>query len=105
MSRRLAAAQALLIGAALVVGPAGAAETPRPPAKPDLAGVAFSKPEPARAYGVLDVSVNRRLAGALTGSAGFLCGLKPDVGKSGAAASLGEDPHGQFVGAKLALRF
>jgi hypothetical protein len=41
----------------------------------------------------------------LSGSIGFLCGLQPGHGDSGAAAAYGVDPHGRFVGAKLSIAF
>jgi hypothetical protein len=41
----------------------------------------------------------------LSGSVGFLCGLQPGHGDSGAAAAYGVDPHGRFVGAKLSIAF
>ena len=41
----------------------------------------------------------------LSGSVGFLCGLKPSAGASGAAAAYGTDPHGRFLGAKFSIAF
>jgi hypothetical protein len=41
----------------------------------------------------------------LTGSVGFLCGLKPSAPGGGAAAAYGTDPHGRFVGAKFSIAF
>lgn len=41
----------------------------------------------------------------LTGSLGFLCGLKPSAATSGAAAAYGTDPHGRFLGAKFSIAF
>jgi hypothetical protein len=41
----------------------------------------------------------------LTGSLGFLCGLKPSAATSGGAAAYGTDPHGRFVGAKFSIAF
>jgi hypothetical protein len=40
----------------------------------------------------------------LTGSVGFLCGLKPSA-VGGGAAAYGSDPHGRFVGAKFSIAF
>jgi hypothetical protein len=41
----------------------------------------------------------------VTGSVGFLCGLKPGHNETGGAAAYGVDPHGRFVGAKLSIAF
>jgi hypothetical protein len=40
---------------------------------------------------------------AVTGSAGFLCGLQPKAMTDGAAAAYGVDPHGRFLGVKLTM--
>jgi hypothetical protein len=59
-----------------------------------------------RRAGIARTSVDRRLAGDdLLGSFGFLCGLQPGAGRSGAAAARGVDPTGRFLGAKLSLAF
>jgi hypothetical protein len=52
-------------------------------------------------------AVDRRFGarGDLSGSVGFLCGLQPGHGDSGAAAAYGVDPHGRFVGAKFSIAF
>ena len=41
----------------------------------------------------------------LTGAFGFLCGRQPGHDTGGVAAAYGDDPHGRFVGAKLAIAF
>lgn len=104
----------LALGAAL----AGAAASAQPldlvgpPARLDLTSPKTSfavRYEPAgepRIRGVAKTSVERRLAeDGLTGSLGFMCGLKPGAEKSGAAAMRGHDPTGRFVGARLSLAF
>ena len=60
----------------------------------------------SRIRGVAKTSVERRLAeDGLTGSLGFMCGLKPGAEERGAAAMRGYDPTGRFVGARLSLAF
>lgn len=58
---------------------------------------------PVRIPGVAKTAVDRT-SGDLTGSLGFLCGLKSSADKTG-AASYGYDQMGRFVGAKLSLAF
>jgi hypothetical protein len=52
-------------------------------------------------------ALDHRFAGRqdVTGSVGFLCGLKPGHNDGGGAAAYGVDPHGRFVGAKLSFAF
>jgi hypothetical protein len=54
--------------------------------------------------GVARTSVERR-AGGVTGSAGVLCGLQPNMDNSGVGTARGYDNEGRFVGAKLAFSF
>jgi hypothetical protein len=58
-----------------------------------------------RMDGIATTSVSRQVATNATGFAGFICGLQPAVGHSGASAAYGDDPHGRFVGAKLSVSF
>lgn len=59
-----------------------------------------------RIRGVARTAIDRRLDGDdVLGSVGFMCGLKPGVEKSGAAAAHGYDPTGRFVGARLKFAF
>jgi hypothetical protein len=58
-----------------------------------------------RAMGAAQTSVERAVGGASTASFGFLCGLYPGQNLGGVHAARGYDPHGKFMGAKLALAF
>lgn len=62
-----------------------------------------------RAAGLARTAIDRRFSDsddkAVTGSLGFLCGLQPNPADKGAPAAYGVDPHGRFVGAKLAFAF
>ena len=51
-------------------------------------------------------SIDRKLSSdRVTGSAGFLCGLQPNMDGSGSSKAAGYDPHGRFIGAKLSFAF
>ena len=54
--------------------------------------------------GIARTSVERRTDEA-TAALGFLCGIQPGEGRTGAAAARGYDPHGRFLGAKLSFAF
>jgi hypothetical protein len=54
--------------------------------------------------GVARTSVERS-EGGITGSAGVLCGLKPNADASTIGTARGYDSDGRFVGAKLAFSF
>lgn len=58
-----------------------------------------------RLDGIATTSVSRQVGSNATGFAGFICGLQPALGHSGASAAYGDDPHGRFVGAKLSVSF
>jgi hypothetical protein len=106
-------------GLALAVAGAAAAdplrEAVRPGAKPsaeaarDLAAAAFAplpEAERLRRAGIAKTSLDYAgPADGVTGSLGFLCGLKPGAERTGAATARGYDPHGRFVGAKLSFAF
>ncbi|MEW5685407.1 MAG: hypothetical protein AB1942_10845 [Pseudomonadota bacterium] len=106
----------ILLSALAVAGTAQAAEPVMLP-KPAAAGLNLSSPSadfavrysraPAeRIPGVARTAIDRRLDGEdVTGSLGFMCGLKPGADKFGAAAARGWDPTGRFVGARLSVAF
>lgn len=61
--------------------------------------------KPVRIRGVAQTAVDAPLGEDVTGSMGFMCGLKPGAEKYGAAAARGYDDTGRFVGAKLRVAF
>jgi hypothetical protein len=63
--------------------------------------------KPVRLRGVAQTSVDARLSDGddVTGSLGFMCGLKPGAERYGVAAARGYDETGRFVGAKLRVAF
>jgi hypothetical protein len=59
-----------------------------------------------RRAGIARTAIDARLSDDdVTGALGFLCGIQPGAGRTGAAAARGVDPTGRFVGAKLSLAF
>lgn len=111
MSAKIAAF-ALSLALSAAAASAQPLESAAAPARLDLTSPSTSfavryepRSEP-RIRGVAKTAVERRLAeDGLTGSLGFMCGLKPGAEKSGAAAMRGHDPSGRFVGARLSLAF
>ncbi|PZQ64677.1 MAG: hypothetical protein DI570_04405 [Phenylobacterium zucineum] len=107
---------AVLIGMLLSAGVAHAAEPvtlPKPPAaalnlstpSADFA-VRYAQAPPGRTPGIARTAIDRRLDGDdVTGSLGFMCGLKPGADRFGVAAARGWDPTGRFVGARLSVAF
>jgi hypothetical protein len=79
-------------------------------ARPDLAkpiaafDLRYAQAPAVLPRGVAKTSVERH-DGVVTGSAGVLCGLKPNVDDSGVGTARGYDNEGRFVGAKLAFSF
>jgi len=61
--------------------------------------------KPVRIPGVAKTAVDAPLADDVTGSLGFMCGLKPGAEKYGIAGARGYDDTGRFVGAKLRVAF
>ena len=100
---------AVVLAAALAVAGAAGAEPLQAKADPDLAAAVFARKAeamPLRIPGVAKTSVDyRSTTDGVTGSLGFLCGLKPGAERTGAAAARGYDPTGRFVGAKLSFAF
>ena len=113
--RRLAFACTLAVVAAAAVAAAAdplrdavRAEPPATAEARDLAAAAFkplSEAELLRRRGIAKTSVDYTDRDGLTGSLGFLCGLKPGAERTGAAAARGYDPSGRYVGAKLSFAF
>jgi hypothetical protein len=56
-----------------------------------------------RAAGVVRTSVDHELSSGGVASLGFVCGLHPHPYAGGVTGARGVDPHGRFVGAKLAF--
>jgi hypothetical protein len=87
------------------------ARTARP--APDLANPLDPQAPTVIQTGAMDsvvfakTAIDHRFASRqdVTGSLGFLCGLKPGHNEEGGAAAYGVDPHGRFVGAKLSFAF
>lgn len=79
-------------------------------ARPDLirpvapVGLRYGQAPAALPRGVAKTSVERS-EGGVTGSAGVLCGLKPNADSSTIGTARGYDSDGRFVGAKLAFSF
>jgi hypothetical protein len=75
----------------------------------DLAAAVFARKaeaQPIRQPGIAKTSVDYASpSDGVSGSLGFLCGLKPGAERTGAAAARGYDPTGRFVGAKLSFAF
>ena len=102
----------ILLSALLAAGAVQAAE-PMKVAKPvlDLSrpsvdfAVRYAKAPADRIPGVARTAVDRRLESDVTGSLGFMCGLKPGAERYGVAAAHGWDPTGRFLGARLSLAF
>lgn len=104
----------ILLSALAATGAAQAAEPVMLP-KPAAAALNLSTPSAdfavlynhapaARIPGVARTAIDRRLDGEdVTGSLGFMCGLKPGADRYGAAAARGWDPTGRFVGARLSV--
>lgn len=68
--------------------------------------VRYAQTLPTRTPGVARTAIDRRIDGDdVTGSLGFMCGLKPGAEKYGVAAARGWDPAGRFVGARLSVAF
>jgi hypothetical protein len=104
--------QALVLAAALAAAGTAVAEPLKaaaPKSEPDLAAAVFARKAetmPLRTPGVAKTSVDYSSpTDGVTGSLGFLCGLNPGAGRTGAAAARGYDPAGRFVGAKLSFAF
>jgi len=91
----------------------GKAGAPAPRPAPDLANPLDPHAPTVLQANTLDTAVFAKTAldhrfgprNDLSGSVGFLCGLQPGHGDSGAAAAYGIDPHGRFVGAKFSIAF
>jgi hypothetical protein len=101
-------ATASLQGAAFASGN-GAITLDRPDAgafpKPTIVMPYADDGSAPRMDGIAVTSVSRQVGTNATGFAGFICGLQPALGHSGASAAYGDDPHGRFVGAKLSVSF
>jgi hypothetical protein len=105
----------ILTGALLAAGAASAAEPvmlPKSAPALDLTrpatsfAVRYDQAPPERTPGIARTAIDRRLDGDdVTGSLGFMCGLKPGAEKYGVAAARGWDPTGRFVGARLSVAF
>lgn len=81
-------------------------DSARPPAISLIpAGSDLTREIALRQAGFAKTGVDRRLDDETVGSLGFLCGRQPGPDVSGSAAAFGSDPHGRFLGAKLALSF
>jgi hypothetical protein len=91
-----------------VAAPAGVAPKPMPdlanPLDPLAPTVLQSKTLDSAVFAKTAVSKSFSKRDDLSGSFGFLCGLKPSA-NSGGASAYGTDPHGRFVGAKVSLAF
>jgi len=108
--RRIAVLLALVVLASGGAAHAGAGDAaalaaavrPRPEAA--AAPSARARTIDERTPGVAKTAIDHSFAPRdLTGSLGFLCGLQPGAGRTGAAAARGYDPQGRFLGAKLRL--
>jgi hypothetical protein len=106
---RLAGLAQTDIAAAPVARPVGVAPQPTPDLANPLDPYAPTKlvVNPLESAVFATTAVNHRFdrADKVTGSVGFLCGLQPNHTDSGGVAAYGVDPHGRFVGAKLAFAF
>ena len=78
--------------------------SPAPPTSPMSFAVAYSQAPIILPRGIAKTSVERS-EGGVTGSAGVLCGLKPNADSSTIGTARGYDSDGRFVGAKLAFSF
>lgn len=108
MFRTLATALPIILAAGAVH-----AETAKRPAlslKPSAPtpamsfAVAYDRAPVILPRGIAKTSVERE-EGGVTGSAGVLCGLKPNADTSTIGTARGYDSDGRFVGAKLAFSF
>ncbi|HEX3885943.1 MAG TPA: hypothetical protein VHW05_00500 [Phenylobacterium sp.] len=107
---RLAGLAQTDVAAAPVARPVGVAPRPTPDLANPLDPFEPTKlvVNPLESAVFATTAVNHRFdrADKVTGSLGFLCGLQPShADVSGAGAAYGVDPHGRFVGAKLAFAF
>ncbi|NQE62258.1 hypothetical protein [Caulobacter sp. RHG1] len=78
--------------------------SPVPSTSPMSFAVAYAQAPIILPRGIAKTSVERS-EGGVTGSAGVLCGLKPNADSSTIGAARGYDSDGRFVGAKLAFSF
>jgi hypothetical protein len=102
----LAAAAALIAGAAHADPLRDAAFRPAGEAAAQAVIAAPPGAEPARPAGVAKTSLDHRFErDGLDGSLGFLCGLQPPAAAGGAMAARGVDPNGRFLGVKLHMSF
>ena len=110
MIRILAFALPLIVAAAAHAEPPSAAKHPvlsleRPMTTPPMSfAVAYDRAPVMLPRGIAKTSVERS-EGGVTGSAGVLCGLKPNADSSTIGTARGYDSDGRFVGAKLAFSF
>ncbi|HZZ69141.1 MAG TPA: hypothetical protein VFE18_13290 [Phenylobacterium sp.] len=107
---RLAGLAQTDIATAPVARPVGVAPRPTPDLANPLDPFAPTKlvVNPLESAVFATTAVDHRFdrADKVTGSVGFLCGLQPSHAEAGGAgAAYGVDPHGRFVGAKLAFAF
>jgi hypothetical protein len=76
------------------------------PAAHEPLPVVYRQARPALPPGVARTAVEHRSRGdAVVSAAGLLCGMTPVADARGAASMTGYDPHGRFVGARLAFAF
>ncbi|WP_184715138.1 hypothetical protein [Caulobacter sp.] len=78
--------------------------SPIPSTAPMSFAVAYDRAPIMLPRGIAKTSVERS-EGGVTGSAGVLCGLKPNADSSTIGTARGYDNDGRFVGAKLAVSF
>lgn len=78
--------------------------SPVPSTSPMSFDVAYTRAPIILPRGIAKTSVERS-EGGVTGSAGVLCGLKPNADTSTIGSARGYDNDGRFVGAKLAFSF
>lgn len=87
------------------LSPSPASTTPRL----DLSRLAspYDADQAMKAAGIAHTAIDHSLQGQpdATASVGFLCGLQPNTGTSGASGALGTDRDGRFLGAQLRFGF
>jgi hypothetical protein len=95
--------------AAPVARPVGVAASPTPdladPLDPTARPKLVVNPFSSEVFATTAVGHQFDRNDKVTGSLGFLCGRQPSHADEGGGAAYGVDPHGRFVGAKLAFAF
>ncbi|MFL5297651.1 MAG: hypothetical protein ACJ798_14825 [Phenylobacterium sp.] len=101
------AVRTILIAGVLAISAAAAyAEPARPDSAAALKAAVFAQAAATKGQGMARTSIDHRFEGkAATGSLGFLCARPDSLDERASASPLGSDPHGRFVGARLAFAF